>query len=155
MGLDVTAPSLYGRPRNLSMATFRGRVYRSTGIRPDGTVRLFFDSIAPPEDDEFTRHPNADVWIRVVSAADCDRVVQVVTSARYGRYECQVANISEDGMALLFSAKGGPDFEMIEPGSYQKAVHINELRDYHEIHLDLLFNYWRDRVGGGGSQVRP
>jgi hypothetical protein len=155
MGLDVTAPSLHRRPRNMSMATFRGRVYRSTGIRPDGTVRLFFDSISPPEDDEFTRHPHADVWIRVVRAEDCDRVVEVSTSARYGRYECGVQSISDDGMALLFTGKAGPDFEMIEPGSYQKTVHISELRDYHEIHSDLLFVYWRDRVGGGGSQVRP
>jgi hypothetical protein len=139
----------------MSMTTFNGRVFRSTGIRPDGTVRLFFDSVAPPEDDEFTRHPEADVWIRVVKAEECDRVVEVVTSARYGRYQCQVANISDDGTALLFSAKGGPDFEMIEPGSYQKTVNVNELSDYHEIHLDLLFNYWRDRTFGSGSQVRP
>jgi hypothetical protein len=134
---------------------FRGRVYRSTGIRPDGTVRLFFDSISPPEDDEFTRHPQADVWIRVVSAEECDRVVQVSTHARYGRYRCYVDRISDDGMADLIHSSDAPGFEMVEQGVYQKQVHVNELRDYHEIHSDLLFAYWRDRMGGGGSQVRP
>jgi hypothetical protein len=154
MGVEVTVPSLTQRPRNLSMATFRGRVYRSSGIHPDGTVRLFFDSIAPPEDLEFTRHPDADVWIRVVRAEECDRVVDVYTTARYGDRDCQVWRISEDGMALLFHAKEGPGFTMIEPGSYQKTVHISELRNYHEIHLDSLFNRWRYSVGGG-TQVGP
>jgi hypothetical protein len=139
----------------MHLATFRGRNYRSTGIRPDGTVRLFFDSIAPPEDDEFTRHPEADVWIRVVRAEECERVVEVTTGARYGAHQCHVESIDEKGMALVFASGGSapPGFEQVERGVYQKTVHVTELRDYREVHGDVLFRYLRDRVFG--PQVRP
>jgi len=141
----VTASIVYRRPRNMAMAAFAGSTYRSTGIRADGTVVLIVDSVDRPVDEGLVRHPQADTWIRVVRADECDRVVEVTTYADYHRHRCFVEQINEDGTALLLIGTESPGFSLVEEGIYQRQVHVNDLRNYHEIHRDLLFGYWLER----------
>lgn len=148
-------PAVDRRPRNLTLATFQGRIYRSTGIDGNGNVVLIHDSVKPPPDEEFSRYGDNDIWVRTVRAEECERVAQVTTTARYDRYQCHVESIDERGMALLFASGGSapPGFEQVERGVYQRTVHVTELRDYRETHNDVLFRYLRDRAFG--PQVRP
>lgn len=152
----------YRKPRNDLLARLGGREYRSGGIEPDGTVQLYHDGIAPPADPLFTKHPHADVWVRTVRAEECDRVVQVTTIARYGRYYCQVDDIAEDGTAELYfvrdeAGRGSPPagFTQVGQGEYRGTAPVRDLYDYHETHRDLLFDHWRATTFGAGSQVRP
>ncbi|HET9142716.1 hypothetical protein [Actinophytocola sp.] len=151
----MTVRDISRRPRLMKLATFQGRTYRATGIDPDGTVTLCYDSPTPPPDSAFSRYRGLDVWVRTVRMEECDRVAQVNTGARLGPYWCQVFEIAEDGTAELIRSQATPGWEMVEPGIYRRHAHVSELRDYYESHTDLLFNYWRDRTFGSGSQVRP
>jgi hypothetical protein len=141
------------QPRNDTFARFGGREYRSTEIAADGTVRLFHDGTTPPADPRFTKHPHGEVWVLRVPAAECERVVQVSTVARFGRYFCQVDSIAEDGGASLYFLRdvdGTSDrpagFEQVGQHEFRTTAPVTELHDYHETHRDLLFDHWRAGV---------
>jgi hypothetical protein len=149
-------------PRHRRLAVFGGHEYRATPIGADGALRLFHDGAAPPPDGRFTRHPHGEVWVLAVRAEDCDRVVEVTTRARHGRNLCLVEGVTASGVADLYflrneGARSTPPaaFERIDPGEYRTAVPVRELVDYHEIHRDLLFDYWRTTPAGSMRTPRP
>jgi hypothetical protein len=55
--------------------------FKSTRIKPDGTVRLGYPGAGYPGHPAFSFDEAANAWIAVVPAADCDRVVEVAHRA--------------------------------------------------------------------------
>jgi hypothetical protein len=142
------------QPRNGNFARFGGRDYRSTQIQADGTVRLFHDSAQPPDDSRFAKHPTADIWQLRVAVAEVERLAQVSTIARYRDSEVHVDAVDEDGIADLYFMRhalgtSGPPagFEQVGKWEFRARVPVSELRDYHEKHLDLLFDHHRSTAG--------
>lgn len=138
----------YPKPRNDTFARFGGRDYRATPVAADGTVLLIHDGAQAPADDRFSRYPHGEAWVLKVPAADCERLAQVSTVARYRQYHVQVEDIAEDGTASLYFMRdvyGTSDrpegFEQVGQWEFRTHAPVSALTDYHENHLDLLFDH--------------
>ncbi|TVT33363.1 hypothetical protein FNH05_27175 [Amycolatopsis rhizosphaerae] len=76
------------------------------------------------------------------------RVTEVTTRAEYRGFPCEIAGISPDGSVGLYYV--GVDQERAEADGFRprdgrpaKTVHVYDLARYHEHHLDLQFERWR------------
>lgn len=151
----------FPKPRNDVFARFEGRDYRSTRAMPDGTVLLIHDGAEAPGDERFSKYGDHDAWVLRVPATACERLAQVSTVARYRMSEVQVEDVTEDGLASLYFMRhllgtaGPPEgFEQVGKWEFRAQVPVRELRDYHENHVDLLFDLWRTSAYGAASGGR-
>lgn len=78
------------------------------------------------------------------------RVAAVTTRAEYLGHPCEVAGIAVDGSVRVDSLgedESWPEANGFVPGDngrWTKIVHVYDLARYHEHHVDLLFDQWRE-----------
>lgn len=105
-------------------------------------------------------HPLREEWTGVsmvggrprsdVVTGEDGRVAAVTTRAEYLGHPCEVAGIAADGsvrvhaLSLDESRTEANGFVVDEHGRWTKTVHVYDLARYHEHHVDLLFDQWRE-----------
>lgn len=122
--------------------------------RYDPRGRMVYVSLgedANPDPTLFTWNEEHRLWLSSFPETECERVVEIRTYAKLHGHRCEVDSIDRDGSADLvyadwngaWAANNG--FVQTDKGTFRKTVHVSELYDYHEEHLDLLFDGWREQ----------
>jgi hypothetical protein len=134
-------------------AVLNGMRFRSTRIKPDGTVRLGYTGAGFPGHPAFSFAEATGAWHAVVPATECDQIVEISHQATYRGRLCDVAEVDGTGVGLYLVR--GDDvtaddlgFEMRERGVYWKFVALADLDDYYEVHRDVFFPYWQQLTFG-------
>jgi hypothetical protein len=134
-------------------AVLDGVRFKSTRVKPDGTVRLGYVGAGFPGHPAFTFTESAGVWHAVVPATRCDRILEISHRATYRGHACDVVEVDGTGVGLYLV--GGDDvsanelgFEQRERWVYWKFVDLAELDDYSEVHKDVFFPYWQRTTFG-------
>ncbi|HWC81803.1 MAG TPA: hypothetical protein VG756_17785 [Pseudonocardiaceae bacterium] len=142
---------LSGLPNGV-WAMLDGRSFRSSSIKPDGTVRLAFTGDGAPDHPAFRRDPATGAWRAVLPAPHCHRLISVSTHATHRGLPCTVSDLAGHRVDLEF---GGADadarrlgFARGADGTHRKQVDFAELANWYQVHRDLLFGHWQRRTFG-------
>lgn len=134
-------------------AVLGGTRFKSTRIKPNGTVRLGYTGAGFPGHDAFRFDETANAWIAVVPATECDGIAEIAHQAGYRGHRCDVAEIDDTGVGLYLVR--GDDatadelgFQMRERGVYWKFVDLADLDYYEDVHKDVFFPYWQQITFG-------
>ncbi len=134
-------------------AVLGGRRFKSTRVKPDGTVRLGYTGVGEPGHRAFTFDEAAGAWTAVVPATACDQIVEIAHRATYRGHLCDVLEIN--GRQAVLSLVRADDrtaadlgFETVERGVHQRAVDLTGLDGYFEVHKDVFFPYWQQMTFG-------
>lgn len=134
-------------------AVLGGMRFKSTRVKPDGTVRLGYTGAGFPGHPAFHFDEAANAWIAVVPAVECDRIVEIAHQAGYRGQPCDVTSVDGTGAGLTLIR--GDDataerlgFDTRERGVYSKYVDLTELDYYADVHKDVYFPYWQQITFG-------
>jgi hypothetical protein len=139
----------YVVPRHGEFATIDGVEYPCAFLSGTNAVRLVSRAAENPDPELYQWNADWKVWLAELPAERCERVVAVNSYAKYQGHRCEVDAIGPDGSAeLIYADWNGAwarnsGFDQTDPGTYRKSVPVSELYDFHEEHLDLLFDTWR------------
>lgn len=127
--------------------------FRSTTVKPDGTVRLGYTGAGFPGYPAFRFDEAKNAWYAVVPAAECDVIVEISHQASYHGHLCTVNEADHDGVGLQLVGGDDPEaralgFDMVERWVYQKFVSHTDVDHHVVVHGDLLFPYWQQSTFG-------
>lgn len=133
-----------------------GLRFKSTAVKPDGTVRLGYTGAGSPRHPAFTFDETRKAWIAVVPAVECDQIVDIAHHATYRDHECYVTGVEGTGIGshLIGGDQVTADdlgFEMEERFVYSKHVDLTEITGYFDVYYDR-FRLGRFAVVNGVEQ---
>lgn len=139
----------YIRPRSGVFVRYEGHEYEAESYPAGGVVTLISTDSDNPDPAVFQRDEESEHWSGDVLTAECERIDEVVTMARYHGHDCTVVAVEPHGaVGLRYVGKDKTrlierGFVQIEGGVLAKTVNIFELGGMFERHTDLLFDEWR------------
>lgn len=134
-------------------AVLGGLTFRSTDVKPDGTVRLGYNGTGFPGHPAFEFDERRGRWKATVPAEQCDSVTDYSPRADYRGHPCDIVAIEDDAAGLYLHlgddvAAHDLGFEMLERGVYSRSVPFAELDSVYQIAGDELFPLWQARTFG-------
>jgi hypothetical protein len=156
----VTVPSVLADDATITgvWSVLDGIRFRSTTVKPDGTVRLGYTGVGFPGHPAFRFDETRNAWIAVVPAGECDQIVDISHHATYRGHQCYVTGVEGTGIGLHLIGSdqvtaNDLGFEMEERFVYAKYVDLTEITGYFDVYQDEFFPYWQ-RITFGFSPYK-
>jgi hypothetical protein len=124
-------------------AVLNGRECEGRPVREDGTVLVMCTADENPDPSRLEWNERMGQWRARLLTTELDRLYQAVVYARYEGRPVNITQIDAAGSATVYSTESQSGFTQIDRGVWAREAPVWDLRDVHEVQIDLLFGRWR------------